>query len=284
MPRTPRRRNHRHAQPIDRAVVEFCESRRLMHQGPSDGSSWQRALGEAIARSGDDHAPEWYAPVGQASFGESDSGTRTPPFSVNAAGLPLLTSRADGQGLKVFLDFDGNGSNLSFSLDGDYNNFSTTEQRAIYDTWRDMVSFFSPLNLNFTTVQPSGGALFAWHLTSNSISGGYAYVGALSNNQPYGFNQGDNAVSRRSGIAHEIGHLLGLQHQSEFDQLGNKTSEYSDGFDNRHRTVIGIDYNTNIRQWYYGRSSLGASVLQDDLAYMAQTVTGPGGWRWLPTR
>jgi hypothetical protein len=109
-----------------------------------------------------------------------------------------------------------------------------------------------------TTVQPPTGAgnpVFAWHLTSNSISGGYAFVGSLSNTEPRGFNQGDNAVTRRSGIAHEVGHLLNLQHQSEYDYLGVKTSEYSDGWDARHRTVIGIDFNTNVRQWFYGRRS-----------------------------
>jgi len=228
-----------------------------------------------------DHKLDWYQPAEVVSLGaESSPLDAAPTFSVNAAGLPLLTSRSDGTGFKVFLDFDGFGANLPFSTDGDTANYSPAEQNSIYYTWRDMVSYFSALNVNVTTVQPPTGGSnpsFAWHLTSNSISGGYAYVGWLDNSAPHGFNQGSNAVSRRSGIAHEIGHLLGLYHQGEYDLYGNLTSEYSDGWDSRSRTVIGIDYNTNIRQWFYGRSSSNAGSLQNDLQLMANTVSARVG-------
>jgi regulation of enolase protein 1 (concanavalin A-like superfamily) len=262
-------------------VAEMLEARRLLcaiHDGePLPGPLPSNSLPDGQV----DHNEDYY--VAEASITlENAAGPlgEAPSFEVNSAGLPLLTSRADGQGLKVFLDFDGHGTNLPFSVDGDTSTFNLQEQIAIYYTWRDMISYFSALNVNITTVQPptgTGNPLFAWHLTSNSISGGYAYVGVLTNSQPYGFNQGSNAVSRRSGIAHEIGHLLGLQHQSEYNQLGTKTAEYSDGWDSRSRTVIGIDYNTNIRQWYYGRSSSGSGSLQDDLLVMANKVKGQTG-------
>lgn len=268
-------------------IAEILESRRLMCAIHSETDVLPGPLPSNSLSDGQiDHAADYYVAEATVSLDNAAGALgETPTFDVNAAGLPLLTSRADGQGLKVFLDFDGHGTNLPFSTDGNTATFNTAEQTAIYYTWRDMVSYFSPLNVNITTVQPPTGGSnpqFAWHLTSNSISGGYAYVGVLTNSQPYGFNQGSNAVSRRSGIAHEIGHLLNLQHQSEYDQWGSKTSEYSDGWDNRSRTVIGIDYNQNIRQWFYGRSASGPSVLQDDLLVMAnkvKTQTGGDGFR-----
>lgn len=248
-----------------------------------------------------DHDASWYEPVAEVSlstFAELQPAGEDPlaaapgstpmypaTFSTNAAGLPLLTSRANGQGLKIFLDFDGYSTNLPFSLDADTATFNTTEQQAIYATWRDIISYFSALNVNVTTVQPpTGGAnqVFAWHLTSNSISGGYAYVGSLSNSQPRGFNESNDAVGRRSGIAHEIGHLLNLQHQAEFSNLGALTSEYSDGWDNRNRPVMGVDYRENIRGWFYGRGSNSLTNLQDDLQVMASkvaTVVGGDGFR-----
>lgn len=268
---------------------ESLEPRRLLARafGPDplshghDGACGGAALDEAYARNGADHDASWYAPARRVSV--DASGDADPTFTTNAAGLPLLSSRPDGAGMKIFLDFDGNGSNLPFGIDADDSTYNTAEQIAIYDTWRDVVSYFSAFNVNVTTVQPAtGGTLFAWHLTSKSISGGYAYVNSLTNSAPTGFNEAGDAVNRHSGIAHEIGHIMGLSHQGEWDKLGVNTTEYTEGFGVRDVAIMGVDYGQNVRTWIYGRTSSSASSLQNDIAVLAAkaaSVVGGDGYR-----
>ncbi len=242
-------------------------------------------LVEAMARNGADHDASWYTPVASASLSGGPEASPPPTFPTNAAGLPLLTSRADGQGLKIFLDFDGNGSNLPFGLDANDATFNAAEQTAIYETWREIVSYYSPFNVNVTTIQPPTGPsdpLFAWQLTSKSISGLFAAANSLTRTEPTAFNEASNAVSRRSGIAHEVGHILGLLHQSEFDRLGGTTFAYTDGFGPRDASIMGVDFATNVRNFFFGRSSEGVATLQDDIFDIAATVasvTGDDGFR-----
>ncbi|MFT3787195.1 MAG: pre-peptidase C-terminal domain-containing protein [Tepidisphaeraceae bacterium] len=249
------------------------------------------ALAAASGRNGADHALAWYTPArtetlaaGQSLADGSKLG-ESASFAVNAAGLPLLTSRADGVGTKIFMDFDGNGTNLPFGTDADDTTFSATEQATIYAAWRDMVSYFAPFNVNVTTVQPPTGGTnpkFAWQITSKSISGGYAYVNSLTNTGPTGYTDVSNGVSRHSGIAHEFGHIFGLQHQSEYDVLGTKTSEYTSGNGVRDAIIMGVDYATNVRTWEFGRNATSAGTLQADMekiAATAATVSGGDGFR-----
>lgn len=206
-------------------------------------------------------------------------------YATNAAGLPLLTQRADGQGLKIFLDFDGYDTDTPFSLDNDGTTFNDDEQTNIVETYRDIVSFFSPLDVNVTTVQPPIGGnnpVFVWQLIGNSISGGSAYVNWLTNDSSQGSAGSEFATDRHSGIAHEIGHQLGLNHQSQWNKYGEKTAEYTNGFGVRDRSVIGIDFAENVRTWLYGRDAEGPTNLVDDLGVMSGVVksrVGGDGYR-----
>jgi regulation of enolase protein 1 (concanavalin A-like superfamily) len=269
------------------ASIGALESRRLLSSASLPGENLLEecggdALDAAFARNGADHDAGWYKPKRRVAL-DSAGGDANPTFDVNAAGLPLLTSRSDGAGMKIFLDFDGNGANLPFGIDGDDATFNAAEQSAIYDTWRDIISYFSAFNVNVTTVQPAtGGQLFAWHLTSKSISGGYAYVNSLTNSGPTGFNEAGDGVGRHSGIAHEIGHIMGLSHQGEWDKLGVNVTEYTEGFGARDISIMGVDYGTNVRTWIYGRTSSSPSSLQNDVAVLASkaaSVVGGDGYR-----
>ncbi|MFT3786743.1 MAG: Ig-like domain-containing protein [Tepidisphaeraceae bacterium] len=205
----------------------------------------------------------------------SDPLGQIPTYTTNAAGLPLLTQRASG--LKVFLDFDGYNTDTPFDLDGVPSTFNLQEQTYIYKTWRDIVSFFSAFDVNVTTVQPPTGdpnPKFVWQRISNSISGGAAYVGAINNYSSMGWTGSDNAVSRHSGIAHEIGHQLGLSHQAEYNVYGDKTYEYSDGFNDRDRPLMGVDFAENVRHMFYGRNSDGSDRLDDEITKVANNIKG----------
>jgi autotransporter-associated beta strand protein len=186
-----------------------------------------------------------------------------------ANGLPDLHS-LPGAPTAIYLDFDGEGANAPYDVDGDPATFNATEQATITEAWRQVSVYFGMFNVNVTTVKPT--VPFAWHVSSPSISGGYSYVGVFPNTSPQSFNQADNARTRVSGIVHEVGHNFGLQHQSNYDLLGNKTAEYSSGYDLLHGPLMGVDYAQNVHKWFIGHPANSASSLQDDIAVIAGKI------------
>ena len=186
-----------------------------------------------------------------------------------ANGLPDLNS-LPGAPTAIYLDFDGEGANAPYDVDGNPATFNATEAATITEAWRQVSVYFSMFNVNVTTVKPT--VPFAWHVTSPSISGGYSYVGVFPNSSPQSFNQAGDARTRVSGIVHEVGHNFGLQHQSNYDLLGNKTAEYSSGFDSLHGPLMGVDYAQNVHKWFIGHPSNSASSLQDDIAVIAGKI------------
>ncbi len=196
-----------------------------------------------------------------------------------ANGLPELHG-LPGAPTAIYLDFDGEGANAAYDVDGDPATFNATEAATITEAWRQVSVYFSMFNVDVTTVKPT--VPFAWHVSSPSISGGYSYVGVFPNTSPQSFNQAGDARTRVSGIVHEVGHNFGLQHQSNYDLLGNKTAEYSSGYDLLHGPLMGVDYAQNIHKWFIGHPANSASSLQDDIAVIAgkikarQTAGGDG--------
>ncbi|MFM7243875.1 MAG: fibronectin type III domain-containing protein [Planctomycetaceae bacterium] len=206
-------------------------------------------------------------------------GGETTAAAAAANGLPDLHS-LPGAPTAIYLDFDGEGANAAYDVDGDPTTFNATEQATITEAWRQISVYFSMFAIDVTTVKPT--VPFAWHVSSPDISGGYSYVGVFPNSSPQSFNNAGDARTRVSGIAHELGHNFGLSHQSDYDLLGNKTKEYSSGFDSLHGPIMGVDYAQSIHKWFIGHPSGSASSLQDDVAVIAgkikarQTAGGDG--------
>jgi len=186
-----------------------------------------------------------------------------------ANGLPLLHS-LPGAPTAIYLDFDGEGTNAGYDVDGVPATFNTTEAATITEVWRQISVYFAIFNVDVSTEMPT--VPFAWHVSSPSISGGYSYVGVFPNTSPQSFNNDGDARTRVSGIAHELGHNFGLNHQSDYDLLGNKTAEYSSGFDALHGPIMGVDYAQSIHKWFIGHPSNSASSLQDDIAVIAGKI------------
>lgn len=221
--------------------------------------------------------------AGAAAAPHTEAASLPRDVKITATGLPLLQSRPSGAGLEVFLDFsrdaDGRGT---FSLDDDRVNFNFTEQLAIFNCWRDITGFFSQFDVNITTVMPPtrpADKNFAWMQITNDFEGGAAYVGWLSKDGPKGTINSGDALYRQSGIAHEIGHLLNLSHQAEFDKYGSIIAEYSDGPDYRNRALMGVDYLGEVRKLLYGRVSDGSGgrTIQDDVARLAARIAAEIG-------
>lgn len=187
-----------------------------------------------------------------------------------ANGLPDLHSLPRAP-TAIYLDFDGNGSTLgAYDIDGDPATFNSAEAVSITETHRQTSAYFAMFDVNVTTVKPT--VPYAWIVISNDVSGGSSYVGVFPNSKPESWVSSSTAESRVSGIAHELGHNFGLLHQSEYDLLGNKTSEYSNGYDSLHGSIMGVDYRQDVHKWFIGHPSNSASSLQDDVAVIAAVI------------
>jgi autotransporter-associated beta strand protein len=186
-----------------------------------------------------------------------------------ANGLPDLHS-LPGAPTAIYLDFDGHGDLGAYDVDGDPTTFSAAEAATITEAHRQMGVYFAMFDVDVTTVKPT--IPMAWIVISNDVTGGSSRVGVFPNTQPMSWIASSNAASRVSGIAHEIGHNFGLWHQSDYDLSGNLTSEYSNGTDDLHGALMGVDYRQDVNKWTLGHPSSSASALQDDIAVIANVI------------
>ncbi|MEO6314491.1 MAG: hypothetical protein ABIU63_10750 [Chitinophagaceae bacterium] len=68
-------------------------------------------------------------------------------------------------------------------------------------------------------------------------------------------------------MSHEIGHTLGLQHQSVYDAACHKTAEYSTGWGTGEigwAPIMGAGYYQNHTTWNIGPNTINCSTLQND--------------------
>lgn len=77
-------------------------------------------------------------------------------------------------------------------------------------------------------------------------------------------------------ISHEMGHTLGLLHQSRFDTVCQKTLEYADGSGQGSEgwaPIMGVSYYRNVSTWTVGTSEQGCTSLQDDVQIISQRLS-----------
>jgi len=223
--------------------------------------------------------------------------------------LPLLSSNPNATA-KIFLDFDGsvtsgtawnflynNGSDFitpAYSLDTDTSSFSTTELDAITEIWQRVAEDFAPFNVDITTIEPAnfsatealrvviGGSSQDWY---GSAAGGLAFVDSWrwdGDTPVFVFEDnlanGDPKATAEAS-SHEVGHALGLEHQSTYDAAGNKTNEYNPGSgigETGWAPIMGVSYNQELTTWHSGPNSSGGNNFQDDMSIIASTENGFG--------
>jgi hypothetical protein len=195
----------------------------------------------------------------------------------------------------IYLDFDGqtvSGTlwNWSGTIYAQPTAISTT---GIEEICNRVAEDFRPFNLNITTdstkywsapifqrvriiVSPTHG----WY---GSV-GGVAFVGSFvfgDNTPAWVFSSllYNSPKLVAEATSHEIGHTLGLQHQSDFDASCSKLREYSTGAGTGEigwAPIMGVGYNKNVTTWHFGPNTAGCNSLQDDFAIINSTINGFG--------
>ena len=196
-------------------------------------------------------------------------------------GMPILDGYpGNASHATIFLDFDGDaGMNmLPYSEDGDATTFNTAEQATIVECWRQVTVYFAMFDVNVVTVQPNVATTpTAWNVLTPSEGNGWSWVGVFPNSSACSFENSYFAQSRESGIAHEVGHNFGIWHTSDYDNLGNKTAEYSSGLypsapSPLQGPLMGVDFAGIIHKWTLWHGSGSANSLQDDMAIIANSI------------
>ena len=211
--------------------------------------------------------------------------------------IPVLNS-LPGAAASIYLDFDGhvdptwlNFSNVVtpvFDRDGNPGTFSTAEIDEMKLVWEVVAEDYAPFNINVTTVPPPSfgdrealrvaiGGAGSWF---TAVVGGVAPINAFTNgaeNTVFVFT--DNVAGAKNvgeASSHEVGHALGLLHQSEYDANGVKTAEYSTGPGDGRAPIMGVAYGSVRGLWWNGPNSTSSTTIQDDLSIVSGTNNGFG--------
>jgi hypothetical protein len=215
--------------------------------------------------------------------------------SMPLGAVPQLDSNPSAA-KKLYLDFTGAAPMAwgsfavpvtpAYDQDGDPTTFSTGEIASIDQIWARVAEKYSPFNIDVTTVDPGTytkgqslraviGGDGAWL----GDAGGVAYVDSFTKGPttvwifPKNLGNGDPHYTAEAA-SHEPGHAFGLQHQSTYDSLGNKT-EYNPG-NSLVAPVMGTSYYSERGLWWLGTSSVSPTSIQDDMAVISKTANAFG--------
>jgi len=214
--------------------------------------------------------------------------------SAAVAQVPKLNSYPTASAV-IFLDFDGHiVEGTSWNYDGPLVcNGSNLNATQINEVFNRVAEDYRPFNINVTTdstVYAAAPAKRRTRVLLTTSSSWYGSAGGVAFNNS--FTWGDNTPcfvftallnynvkNIAEAASHEAGHTLGLNHQSAYDAICNKTSEYNSGNGSGETSwapIMGVGYYRNVTLWHYGSNPFGCSYMQDDLGIITRAANGFG--------
>lgn len=215
-------------------------------------------------------------------------------FAVSgAAQVPIMSSHPSASAV-IFLDFDGQTvTGTSWNYSGPiYCGASGLDSTKITTIFNRVAEDYRPFNVNVTTdstkyfAAPANRRMrliltvsYEWY----GSAGGVAFVGSYiwGDNTPcFVFTSllGYSVKNISEAAAHEVGHTLGLYHQSSYDSNCVKTSDYHYGQGSGEigwAPIMGVGYYKNLTLWNNGPNSFGCTNYQNDLDVIT-TYSGLG--------
>jgi len=199
------------------------------------------------------------------------------------AQVPILNSDPAAPAV-IFLDFDGQTvTGTSWNYNGPiYCGAAGLDSTKITKIFNRVAEDYRPFNVNVTTDSTKYFAAPATKrmraiLTVTSewygSAGGVAFVGSFiwGDNTPcfiFTALLGNSTKNIAEASSHEVGHTLGLYHQSAYDSNCVKTSDYNYGVGSGEigwAPIMGAGYYKNLTQWNNGPNSFGCTNYQNDL-------------------
>ena len=197
--------------------------------------------------------------------------------------IPLFNSNSSARAT-VYLDFDGQTvKGTGWNWDGPiYAKAAGLASRIVTEIYNRTAEDFRIFNLNITTdssvfkkaptgkrmrviITPSSkwygeaaGVSFINSFTWGDDTPAWVFSDLLENNPKY----------IAEAVSHEIGHTLGLQHQSKYSKDCELIDEYAEGKGSGEigwAPIMGVGYYKNFTLWTVGTSIEGCTVIQNDL-------------------
>jgi len=224
------------------------------------------------------------------NFGITQFNTTLRQAKVNGRKPSTGSNTATG-GAVNYLDFDGHlVSNTSWNLNGDFvcepANLTTEEMQRIFDR---VAEDYRPFNVVVTADEAVYNAANPYKRMRVVITetwqwygqaGGVSFAGSFTwgDNTPcFVFSSllGYNEKKIAEASSHEVGHTLGLRHQSVFSESCGYITEYNAGAGTGEISwapIMGNSYSRNVTTWHRGTSSAGCNAIQDDVATIANIL------------
>ncbi|WP_426270108.1 pre-peptidase C-terminal domain-containing protein [Dyella kyungheensis] len=229
-------------------------------------------------------------------------------FSAPPTNVFALHSRPSSKKV-IYLNFQGGTvtfppANIStvyppFDMDGDSTTFSTSEQQQIQEIFQRVAEEFAPFDIDVTTENPPQDALVRSSASDDTYgvevfitkdvnhygSGGTAPIGTFDQILPAGVsydmhrysdsayvfydNLGNNIPGIAMSISHEVGHTLGLSHQSYQSPTGAFVEYWpGDGRTNFVPIMSQIPWGTRTFFTWYNGAYQYATNSEDEIAIM----------------